>query len=116
VTSDYIGGRMIKGIHEPIISEATYYRNKAILEGTIRNFSREAEEDWPLRSGFLRHTCGKAMTGSSPRGNSGPSPRYACPQCKAKEIGAPVSKGKAIVHGEFMDLLEQIRPTEDAQK
>lgn len=116
VTSDYIDGRMIKGIHEPIISEATYYRNKAILDGSIRNFSREAEEDWPLRSGFLRHICGKAMTGSSPRGNSGPSPRYACPQCKAKTIGAPVSKGKGIVHSEFMGLLEHIRPTEDAQE
>ena len=43
VTSDYIGGKLIQGIHEPIISEATYYRNKAILDGSIRNFSREAE-------------------------------------------------------------------------
>lgn len=116
VTSDYIDRRMIKGIHEPIISEATYYRNQAILDGSIRNFSREAEEEWPLRSGFLQHTCGKAMTGSSPRGNGGPSPRYACPVCKAKIIGVPVSKGRAIVHMEFMALMERIRPTEDAQK
>ena len=116
VTSDYIDNKMIKGIHEPIISEATYYRNQAILNGSIRNFSREAESEWPLRGGFLRHTCGKAMTGSSPRGNSGPSPRYACPQCKARIIGNPVSKGKEIVHSDFMSLMERIRPTEDSQK
>lgn len=116
VTSDYIGGRLIKGIHEPIISESTYYRNQAILNGTVRNFSREAEEDWPLRSGFLRHVCGKPMTGSSPRGNSGPSPRYACPVCRAKEIGKPVSKGKEIVHKDFMDLMERVRPTDDAKE
>lgn len=116
VTSDYIGGKLIRGIHEPIITEATYYRNQAILNGTVRNFSREAEENWPLRSGFLRHICGKPMTGSSPRGNSGPSPRYACPVCKAKELGISVSKGKEIVHSDFMDLMERIRPTEDAQK
>ena len=116
VTSDYIGGKMIRGIHEPIVSEATFYRNQAILNGSVRNFSREAESEWPLRSGFLRHICGKAMTGSSPRGNSGPSPRYACPQCKAKIIGKPVSKGKDIVHNDFMNLMELIRPTEDSQK
>ena len=116
VTSDYIGGRLIKGIHEPIITEATYYRNQAILNGTVRNFSREAEENWPLRSGFLRHTCGKPMTGSSPRGNSGPSPRYACPVCKASEIGKRVSKGKELVHKDFMDLMERVRPNDDAKE
>lgn len=116
VTSDYIDGRLIKGIHEPIISEATYYRNQAILNGSLRNFSRSAEEEWPLRSGFLQHTCGKAMTGSSPRGRSGPSPRYSCMFCKAKEMGISVSKMRALVHQDFMDLMEQVRPTEDAQK
>lgn len=116
VTSDYIGGRLIQGIHEPIISEATYYRNQAILNGSLRNFSRSAEEEWPLRSGFLQHTCGKPMTGSSPRGRSGPSPRYSCMFCRAKEIGSPVSKMRGLVHQDFMDLMERVRPTEDAQK
>ena len=112
----YIDGRLIQGIHEPIISEATYYRNKAILNGSLRNFSRSAEEEWPLRSGFLQHTCGKAMTGSSPRGRSGPSPRYSCMFCKAKELGISVSKMRGLVHSDFMDLMERVRPTEDAQK
>lgn len=116
VTSDYIGGRLIKGIHQPIISEATYYRNQAILNGSLRNFSRSAEEEWPLRSGFLQHTCGKAMTGSSPRGRSGPSPRYSCVSCRAKKLGKPVSKMREMVHSDFMDLMERVRPTEDAQK
>lgn len=116
VTSDYIEGRLIKGLHEPIINEATYYRNKAILDGSITNYSRQAENEWPLRGGFLRHICGKGMTGSAPRGNSGPSPRYACPQCKAKVIGAPVSKGKDIVHADFIELMERIRPSEANMK
>jgi site-specific DNA recombinase len=116
VTSGYIDGRLIRGLHEPIISEATYYRNQAILNGSLRNFSRSAEEEWPLRSGFLQHTCGKAMTGSSPRGRSGPSPRYSCMFCKAKEMGISVSKMRGLVHQDFMDLMERVRPTEDAQK
>ncbi len=116
VTSDYIGGKLIQGIHRPIITEATYYRNQAILNGSLRNFSRSAEEEWPLRSGFLQHTCGKPMTGSSPRGRSGPSPRYSCMFCRAKELGIAVSKMREIVHGDFMELMERVRPTEDAQK
>ncbi len=116
VTSDYINGRLIRGVHEPIISEATYYRNQAILNGSLRNFSRSAEEEWPLRSGFLQHTCGKPMTGSSPRGRSGPSPRYSCMFCRAKEMGIAVSKMRELVHNDFMDLMERVRPTEDAQK
>lgn len=116
VTSDYIEGRLIKGLHIPIVSEATYYRNKAILNGSITNYSRQAESEWPLRGGFLRHTCGKQLTGSAPRGRSGPSPRYACPQCKSKVLGIKVSKGRDDVHADFINLMECIRPAEHIQK
>jgi site-specific DNA recombinase len=116
VTSDYIGGKLIQGIHQPIISEATYYRNQAILNGSLRNFSRSAEEEWPLRSGFLQHTCGKPMTGSSPRGRSGPSPRYSCMDCRAKILGVAVSRKRELVHSDFMDLMDRVRPSEDAQR
>lgn len=116
VTSDYIDNQLIKGLHTPLISEATYYRNQSILNGTVRNFSRQAESEWPLRGKFLRHTCGKEMTGSAPRGRSGPSPRYSCPQCKAKVLGIPVSKGRDIVHAEFIELLDSVRPAEHIQK
>ncbi len=112
VRSDYTGGKMHKGIHEPLISEAIYYRNQAILDGNVKNFSRHAEEEWPLRGGFLSHTCGGAMSGSAPRGNSGPSPRYSCPACRASVIGAPVSKARGALHTDFMNLLDSIRPNE----
>lgn len=116
VTSDYIDGRLIQGLHSPIISEATFYRNKSILDGSVTNYSRQAESEWPLRGKFLRHTCGQAMTGSAPRGRSGPSPRYSCPQCKAKILGVSVSKGRDKLHSEFYDLLENIRPAEHVQR
>lgn len=116
VTSDYIDGRLIKGLHVPIISEATYYRNKAILNGSVNNYSRQAESEWPLRGGFLRHYCGKGLTGSAPRGRSGPSPRYACPVCKAKVLGVRVSKGRDEVHTDFIELMERVRPAEHIQK
>lgn len=116
VTSRYLNGELKKGLHKPIISEATFYRNKAILEGRVTKHSRQAEEAWPLRGGFLKHTCGKAMTGSAPRGRGGPSPRYACPECKGRIMKISVSKSKDIVHRDFLRLLEKVRPDEAVQK
>lgn len=112
VTSEYLDGKRVKGLHEPLISEATYLRNKSLLDGSVANYSKHAETEWPLRGGFLRHICGKPMTGSAPRGRGGPSPRYSCPVCKAKILKISVSKAKESVHMEFVDLLEQVRPSE----
>jgi site-specific DNA recombinase len=66
VRSAFTNGKHIKGLHPPLISEATHYRILALFNGESRSHNRQPELDWPLR-GFLRHTCGKAMTGSAPR-------------------------------------------------
>lgn len=116
VRTKFTNGEMIKGLHRPLIPEKIYYKNLSIVNGKTNNFSREAVEDWPLRSGFLRHICGAPMTGSSPCGRSGPSPRYACPKCKARELKKPVSKMRAALHDDFMQLLDSIRPSEGAQR
>lgn len=115
VTSDYINNEVIKGLHEPIIDETTHYRIKSILSGSITNYSRQAESEWPLR-GFLKHTCGKEMTGSAPKGRSGPSPRYSCPQCRAKVLGITVSMGRNKLHSDFIELLNRVRPSEPTQR
>ena len=115
VSSDYINNEIIKGLHEPIIDEAIHYRIKSILNGSLTNYSRQAESEWPLR-GFLKHICGKEMTGSAPRGRSGPSPRYSCPQCRAKILGISVNTGRTKLHADFIDLLDRVRPSEPIQK
>ena len=115
VSSDYINNDMIKGLHQPIIDEATHYRIKSILNGSLTNYSRQAESEWPLR-GFLKHICGKEMTGSAPKGRSGPSPRYSCPQCRAKVLGIAVSTGRNKLHADFIELLDRVRPSEPTQK
>jgi site-specific DNA recombinase len=116
VQSKYTEGDMIKGVHEPIISEKIYYRNISILKGNVHHKSREAVEDWPLRGGFLLHTCKKPMTGSSPRGRNGPSPRYSCMECRAKVIGRSTSKRRELVHDDFLELLNKVRPKAGAAK
>jgi site-specific DNA recombinase len=116
VCTKFTDDEMIKGLHEPLISERIYYKNLAVVNGKSKNFSREAVEDWPLRSGFLKHACGTPMTGSSPRGRSGPSPRYSCPKCRTKEIGGPTSRMRESVHKDFIELLSSIRPSKGTER
>jgi site-specific DNA recombinase len=116
VRTKFTDEELIPGLHKALIKEQIYYKNQAIISGNLKNWSREAVEEWPLRSGFLRHTCGKAMTGSSPRGRNGPSPRYSCPQCKARTLGKQTSKQRNLVHNEFLELLNTTRPNQGAQK
>lgn len=116
VSSKFTEGKLIKGLHQSLISERIYYKNQSILSGNTKNNSKQAEEDWPLRGGFLKHICGKPMTGSAPRGKSGPSPRYSCMACRKSEIGAAVSKMRAPLHEDFMTLLNQVRPSENMQR
>ena len=115
IRSKYTDGQTIKGLHKPLISERMHYRICAIIGGNIKNHSKYAELEWPLRGGFIRHTCGKPMTGSAPRGRSGPSPRYSCPVCRAKEHGT-VSKRREFIHDDYMKLMSRIRPDEPTQK
>lgn len=116
VRSKYTDGQIIKGLHVGIIEEKTYYRNQAILDGNSKNYSRRAEPDWPLRGGFMKHTCGKPMTGSAPRGRNGPSPRYSCPVCKGRDIGRAVSRQKEQVHDDFLKLMQAVRPKPGVQR
>lgn len=116
VKSKYTGGEILSGVHEAIISERIYYKNQSILSGNTKNQSKQAEEDWPLRGGFLRHVCGRPMTGSAPRGKGGPSPRYSCMTCRKSEIGAAVSKMRAPLHDDFMELLGGVRPSQKMQR
>lgn len=112
VRSKYTDGKMIKGLHPGLIDDTTYYRIQSALSGHSKGFSRQPEKDWPLRGGFLRHTCGKPMTGSAPMGNSGPSPRYSCIHCRSSIIGKRVSTGRVAVHEDFVNLLNDVKATD----
>lgn len=115
VRSKYTDGQFIQGVHVALISEATYYKNQAIMSGQFKNHSVQAKEKWPLRGGFIKHICGKQLTGSSTRGGSGPSPRYTCTQCKATD-SMQVSLLREVVHQDFLKLLNSVQPKEGTQK
>ncbi|MGZ6005365.1 MAG: recombinase family protein [Candidatus Saccharimonadales bacterium] len=116
VQSKFTDGEKIKGLHKPLISESAHYRILAIINGDVKKYSKHAELEWPLRGGFLRHTCGTAATGSAPRGRNGPSPRYHCMgACRATK-DTRVSKRREEVHDDFLALMQRIRPDEPTQK
>lgn len=116
INTKFTDGESVKGLHSPIISDKTFNKIQDILLGNSINVSRHAEAEFPLRGGFLIHTCGNIMTGSAPRGHSGPSPRYHCTVCKASNIKKPVSKMVGKVHNDFMALLSDIRLSEGTSR
>lgn len=117
IVTKFTNGEIVKGLHKPLITKDTHYAILRVLNEASHSFSRQAEEDWPLRGGFLIHSvCGNPMSGSAPRGSSGPSPRYHCIKCRTKDIKQPTSVMRNIVHTQFTELLDRVRPDEGTAK
>lgn len=78
--------------------------------GNEKNKSREAEVEWYLKGGFLKHTCGHRIISCPTKGRSGPSLRYSCYKCKVGDtLNYHVSKKRDVMHDEFVDLLRQVK-------
>ena len=80
-------GIIVKGKHEPLISDSVFYDAQTVIDGRKRigvpaHYSRH--EDLPLR-GFLKCIiCNKNLTGSAANGNGGKYYYYHC-TCGCKE-------------------------------
>ncbi len=114
VKTKFTEDEMIDGIHEGIVSLATLHRNMTLLDDQSRKIVKYKGDDWALRGGFIRcGYCDKALTGSSPKGRNKYYPIYHCIGCKKSTDKPRLSKPRDVVHKEFIDLLESIRPSED---
>lgn len=75
---------LVQGLHEPIISEALFYKVQDALDGRNRNLGTKvvSEEHLPLR-GFLKcPRCDKTLTGSASKGRNNYYYYYHCyPSC-----------------------------------
>ncbi len=77
---------LVKGIHEPLISEQLFFEAQDVLDGRKRKVPSKhtARVELPLR-GFLKcRKCGANLTGSSSKGNGGKYFYYHC-NIKCKE-------------------------------
>jgi len=98
------------GKHDGIISKATFDMNLKLLFGEKNRNEQvhlKKNELYVLKGTLRCPECDKLLYASAPRtGNGGHSPRYHCGKCQQRSIPAK------LVHEDFQDLLQRIKPTE----
>ena len=81
-------GLIVKGTHEPIISDALYYEVQDVLEGRKRGLPASPfcqKDELPLRGFLTCAKCGKTLTGSASKGRSARYYYYHCKnECKER--------------------------------
>ena len=72
--------RFVKGLHEPIISEALYYQVQDVLDGRKRHYRLKvvSNESLPLRGFLICPLCNKLLTGSASKGHTKYYSYYHC--------------------------------------
>ncbi len=71
--------QLIKGLHEPIISEQLYYEVQEVLDGKKKKYACwTGKEELPLRGFLYCAKCGGKLTGSGSKGNGGVYFYYHC--------------------------------------
>lgn len=93
------GGYYVRGLHEPLIDEATFQKVQEQLEGhlTKKNFTKvkSFQPELHLRGLLLCDNCGGHLTGSASRGRNGAKHHYYhCNNCGSVRVKAAVTHEK----------------------
>ena len=102
----------IKGIHESIISEMTFYKVQQLLDGkrpTLKPHLRNNPE-FPLRRFIRCSSCGGKITGSYSTGRHGE--KYAYYKCRSTGCNFGNIKRDSL-HRQFINVMEKIKPTSE---
>jgi site-specific DNA recombinase len=97
---------LVDGVHEPLISEKTYYQVLDVLDGNARKFSLKVAcpENMPLRGFLMCLKCSRSLTGSASKGRNGHHYYYHCKSfCGVRYNAVEVNKA-------FEELLQQLVP------
>ena len=98
------GETLVKGQHEPIVSESIFFEVQDILDGRKRNVPTKntRRDELPLRGFLTCPQCGRTMTGSASKGAGGRYFYYHCyPGCKERVKAE-------FANDEFLMLLEKV--------
>ena len=107
--------KYIRGQHTPMIDEETMNDILFIQSGgKIRTRHDRNNPEFPLRRLLVCISCGKALTGSTSKGNGGLYPSYHCYNKECSMKHKSISKDK--VEPAFIALLEKVTPTEEFLK
>lgn len=102
-------GNYIKGIHEPLISEETFFRVQQILDGKRPNAVPRVKNnpDFPLRGYIYCEKCGRRLTACFAKGKVIKVPYY---QCYNK--GCPRYQ-KKVLESSWVEYLKELKPNEE---
>lgn len=93
--------KYVKGLHDPIISDAEFWLVQNMLNSTKRRTRVQPAEDFPLR-GILKCWCGKSMTAGWSKGRKNYHLYYRC--TTHTNYNLPGSK----LHGAFEQMLKAL--------
>ena len=80
--------KIVKGLHEPIIDEYTFYQAYERLNRNKRHMKLVVSDDLYLRGLLLCTDCGKLLTGSKSKGKGGYYFYYRCLRCSGQNHSA----------------------------
>ena len=103
--------RFVKGLHEPIISEALYYQVQDVLDGRKRHYRLKVVSNGslPLRGFLICPLCNKLLTGSASKGHSKYYSYYHCTDgCSCRYRSDKVNKTFATELKKFIPRPEMI--------
>jgi site-specific DNA recombinase len=92
---------LVKGIHEPIIDESTWWRVQAIFKNKKPLQRTKISDDFPLR-GVLKCFCQRPYTGAFSKGRKKFVPYYKCNTHTAINLNANK------IHQQFDELLNEM--------
>lgn len=100
---------LLKGEHEPLVSQATFMKVQDIMNGTLAGGIRIGKHpDFPLRRFVICAKCGSPFTGAYSRGKGG---RYAYYRCYNRSCSGNIPK--KFMETRFLNFLEDTQPTEE---
>ena len=103
------GETIVQGLHEPLISPATFRKIQSILNVKQRTAAKanKLNPELPLRGHLKCPSCGRNLTGSGSRGKSGK--RHFYYHCE-KRYGCSYRGRRNEYHNAFEDLVKVIQP------
>ena len=102
--------RIVEGVHEPIIDEATFYQVQDVLDGKAKRnpkVDKTANPDLYLRKFLVCPVCGHALTGSTSKGRHAYYTYYHCNQ-DGKHVRVNADK----VNKGFVEYVSGLIPNE----
>lgn len=105
--------QIVLGQHQPIISEALFYKVQDVLDGNKRKVRSKVQMNtnpaFPLRGFLICPECGRTLTASASKGKGGYYHYYHC------NLGCKCRFKAELVHAEFDKELKRLLPrTSDA--